>query len=201
MSDDFETPFIPVQIRSIGGRDFTVRKSELADFGALVQMYKSFEPKGVAQGLPPRELRRIAHWLARLHDKARALMAVEGERVVAHAILCPISEASVEYTIFIHQDFRRQGVGTALSRLAVEWARQAGRGLLCVMDEMRNPTGGAPDGPPRPDNHLRHQVNTEILSYAPAWTGAADPAVTRATEARIGSVEPAGARIRARTPE
>ncbi len=138
MSNDFETPFIPVQIRSMGGRDFTVRKSELADFGALVQMYKSFEPKGIAQGLPPRELRRIAHWLARLHDKARALMAVEGERVVAHAILCPISEASVEYTVFVQQEFRRQGVGTALSRLAVEWARQAGFAQLYISTELSN---------------------------------------------------------------
>ncbi len=138
MSSEFETPFIPVQIRSVAGDVFTVRKSELADFGSLVQMYKSFEPKGVAQGLPPRELRRMAHWLARLHDKSRALLAVVEERVVAHAILCPISEASVEYTIFVHQDFRRQGIGTALSRLAVEWARQAGFAELYISTELSN---------------------------------------------------------------
>ncbi len=138
MSNEFETPFIPVQIRSKAKRVFTVRKSELGDFAALVQMYKSFEPKGVAQGLPPRELRRIAHWLAALHDKGRALLAVEGERVVAHAILCPISEASVEYTVFVQQEFRRQGVGTALSRLAVEWARQAGFAQLYISTELSN---------------------------------------------------------------
>ncbi len=138
MSNEFEAPFIPVQIRGTAARDFTVRQSELADFGALVQMYKSFEPKGVAQGLPPRELRRIAHWLARLHEKSRALLALEGERVVAHAILCPISEAAVEYTIFVHQDFRRQGIGAALSRLAVEWAREAGFAELYISTELSN---------------------------------------------------------------
>ncbi len=138
MSNEFETPFAPVQIRSVGGRFFNVRKAKLEDFAALVQMYKSFEPKGVAQGLPPRELRRIAHWLAPLHDKARALLAVEGERVAAHAILCPISEASVEYTIFVHQDFRRQGVATALSRLAIEWAREAGFAQLYISTELSN---------------------------------------------------------------
>ncbi len=138
MTNEFETPFTPVQIRGIAAGDFTVRQSDLADFGALVQMYKTFEPKGVAQGLPPRELRRIAHWLARLHEKARALVALEGDRVIAHAILCPISEAAVEYTVFVHQNFRRQGIGTALSRLAVEWAREAGFAELYISTELSN---------------------------------------------------------------
>lgn len=136
--NEFETPFIPVQIRSAAGSIFTVRKLELADFAALVQMYKTFEPKRIAQGLPPPEVRRIAHWLAKLQEKSRALLAVEADRVVAHAILCPISEASAEYTIFVHQDFRRQGVGTAVSRLAIEWAMQSGFAELFISTELSN---------------------------------------------------------------
>ncbi len=138
MMNEFEAPFIPVQIRNAAGHIFTIRKLELADFPALVQMYKSFAPKRVAQGLPPRELRQIAHWLAKLQEESRALLATEGDRAVAHAVLCPISEASVEYAIFVHQDFRRQGVGTAVSRLAVEWAKQAGFAELFVSTELAN---------------------------------------------------------------
>ncbi len=45
------------------GEPFLVRRYEPDDRAALQLMYEAFEPKGGAQGLPPREAAGIRHWL------------------------------------------------------------------------------------------------------------------------------------------
>jgi len=126
MTSGLEVVFKPVLVQTRRGRELEVRPFEREDFGALVQMYKNFEPKRVAQGLPPPDVPRIAHWLDRLEQKSQALLAWEGDKVVAHTILCPMPAHSVEFTIFVHQDFRQEGLGTALSRHTLGWALQMG---------------------------------------------------------------------------
>jgi GNAT superfamily N-acetyltransferase len=133
-----EAPFRPVEVRTSTGQTLRVREYAFEDFGGLVEMYKGFAPKRVAQGLPPPDLRRIAHWLDRLQQKSRALLAWDGRRVVAHAVLCPISDASVEFTVFVHQEYRRAGLGAQIARLAIDLAAQAGFAELFVTTELRN---------------------------------------------------------------
>jgi hypothetical protein len=94
-----EAAFAPVEIQTRTGRTLQVREYTLDDFHPLVKMYKGFEPKRIAQGLPPPDVPRIAEWLDRLQQKSRALLPWDGPRVAAHALLCPISEAAVEFTI------------------------------------------------------------------------------------------------------
>lgn len=115
---------VPVETRK--GRKLEIRPFEREDFGALVSMYKSFEPKRVAQGIPPPDVPRIAHWLDRLEQKSQALLAWEGAKVVAHTILCPMPSGSAEFTIFVHQDYREEGLGTVLSRHTLAWALNMG---------------------------------------------------------------------------
>jgi GNAT superfamily N-acetyltransferase len=133
-----EVEFKPVEVRTRSGRALEVREYCLEDFGALVEMYRSFEPKRVAQGLPPPDVPRIAHWLDELQRKSRALLALDGKRVVAHAILCPISETAVEFTIFVHQDFREQKLGTALTRLELQFAAAMGFKEVFLTTELSN---------------------------------------------------------------
>jgi ribosomal protein S18 acetylase RimI-like enzyme len=115
-----------------------VREYNADDFAALVEMYKTFEPKRVAQGLPPPDVPRIAHWLDQLQQKSRSLIALDGKRIVGHAILCPISDTSVEYTIFIHQDFRELRLGTALTRLDLQFAAEMGFQQVYLTTELAN---------------------------------------------------------------
>ncbi|MGO8786994.1 MAG: N-acetyltransferase family protein [Terriglobia bacterium] len=117
-----EAAFKSVLVQTHKRRELEVRSFAREDFGALVQMYKSFEPKRVAQGLPPPDVPRIAHWLDRLEQKSQALLAWDGRKAVAHTILCPMPAGSVEFTIFVHQDYREEGLGTALSRNTLSWA-------------------------------------------------------------------------------
>ncbi len=130
--------FSPKEVQVCEGRTLAVREYTYEDFGTLVEMYKCFHPKRVAQGLPPPDLRRIAHWLDQLTERSRALLALDGKLIVGHAVMCPISDAAVEYSVFVHQDFRRWGIGTALTRLAVDFAAQASFAELFLSTELSN---------------------------------------------------------------
>jgi RimJ/RimL family protein N-acetyltransferase len=138
MTSSSEVQFKPVPVLTHKGRELEIRSFEREDFGALVQMYKSFEPKRVAQGIPPPDVPRIAHWLDRLEQKSQALLAWGGGRVVAHTILCPMPADSVEFTIFVHQDYREEGLGTALSRLTLGWALHMGFTHAYLTTEISN---------------------------------------------------------------
>ena len=138
MALESEITFNPAVVMMRDGRRILVREYGLDDFAALVEMYKGFEPKRVAQGLPPPDTPRIANWLDRLQHKSRSLMALDGDRVIGHVILCPISDASVEYTIFVHQDYRCQGLGMELTHRALVFAREMGFAEVFLCTELTN---------------------------------------------------------------
>jgi ribosomal protein S18 acetylase RimI-like enzyme len=138
MAPESDITFKPVVVTLRDGRRILVREYGMDDFAALVEMYKGFEPKRVAQGLPPPDTPRIANWLDRLQQKSRSLMALYGDRVSGQVILCPISDASVEYTIFVHQDYRCQGLGTQLTHWALSFAREMGFAEVFLCTELTN---------------------------------------------------------------
>jgi ribosomal protein S18 acetylase RimI-like enzyme len=133
-----EPRFTPIEIRTSKGHALQVREYAFEDFKGLVEMYKGFAPKRLAQGLPPPDLRRIAHWLDRLQHQSRALVAWDGKRAVAHALLCPTSDASVEFAVFVHQEYRRAGLGTQLAGLAINLAARCGFAELVVTSNLSN---------------------------------------------------------------
>src|SRR5580693_4506145 len=112
MAKGAEVTFRPVPVQTRQGRGLHIRQFALADFKTLVQMYKTFEPKRVAQGLPPPDVPRIARWLDQLAPKSLAVLALAEDKVVAHSLLCPMTADSAEFTIFVHQDYREEGLGT-----------------------------------------------------------------------------------------
>ena len=130
--------FKPAEVRTRKGRALTVRAYSSEDFGALTEMYASFEPKRVAQGLPPPDVPRIARWLEQLQSKSHALLALDGKKIVAHTLLCPIRHDEVEFTIFVLQDYREEGLGTELSRLTIAWALEMGLSKVLLTTEFSN---------------------------------------------------------------
>lgn len=130
--------FKPVTITTHHSRQLVLRQFGPNDFEALVRMYKSFEPKRVAQGLPPPDVPRIAHWLDRLAPKSYELLGWKDGAVIGHTILAPISGNSVEFTIFVHQDFREEGLGTIMSRHTLTWAAEMGFDTAYLTTEVSN---------------------------------------------------------------
>jgi RimJ/RimL family protein N-acetyltransferase len=115
-----------------------VRAYSSEDFGTLVEMYSSFEPKRVAQGLPPPDVPRIARWLEQLQSKSHSLLALDGKNIVSHALLCPIRPDEVEFTIFVLQGYREEGLGTAMSKLTLTWSREMGFSKVLLTTEFSN---------------------------------------------------------------
>ncbi|MGA2071963.1 MAG: GNAT family N-acetyltransferase [Terriglobia bacterium] len=133
-----EAVFQPTEVRTRKGRKLDVRAYASEDFPTLVEMYAGFEPKRVAQGLPPPDVPRITRWLQQLQKKSCQLLAFDGKKIVAHAILCPIRQPEIEFTIFVHQDYREEALGTAMSELSLAWSLEMGFSKVLLTTEFSN---------------------------------------------------------------
>jgi RimJ/RimL family protein N-acetyltransferase len=133
-----EALFKPTEVRTRKGRALMVRAYSPEDFGTLVEMYSSFEPKRVAQGLPPPDVPRITRWLDQIQGKSHSLLVFDGNKIVAHTLLCPIRQDEVEFTIFVLQDYREEGLGTVLSKLTLDWAFEMRLSKVLLTTELSN---------------------------------------------------------------
>jgi RimJ/RimL family protein N-acetyltransferase len=138
MTSISEALFKPTEVRTRKERALTVQAYSCEDFAALVEMYASFEPKRVAQGLPPPDVPRITRWLDQIQSKSHQLLAFDGEKIVAHTILCPIRQTEVEFTIFVLQDHREEKLGTVMSQLTMAWALEMGFSKVFLTTEFSN---------------------------------------------------------------
>jgi len=93
----------------------------------LAGMYDRFDPLGAALGLPPFKPAARERWVERALEQPVnvAAFSLFGE-LAAHCLMVADGPGSAELAIFVHQDFRRQGVGTALLKAALELAAEEG---------------------------------------------------------------------------
>jgi RimJ/RimL family protein N-acetyltransferase len=108
------------------GGTFHTRPQTAADHHALYRMYLSFEPKRVAQGLPPAHPDQIRRWLDRILAEGYHLVVEVGGALVGHGMLLPYRPGSAELANFLHQSVRERGIGTALNAALLELGRQQG---------------------------------------------------------------------------
>ena len=113
-----------------------IRRLREEDRPLMEQMYASFPGQDVALGLPPRDLGRLRSWLASLQSGVN-LVAVTEDRMAGHLVLMPKGH-SAEMALFVHPDFRRQGIAAALARAAVEEGRALGLRFLWVLISSSN---------------------------------------------------------------
>jgi RimJ/RimL family protein N-acetyltransferase len=94
------------------------------DFPGLWDMYRFFSPRPASQGLPPADHDVCYAWASNLYRVADNFLAWSGGAVIGHAALLPdLDVTSGELVIFVAQAHRNLGVGTELTRLAVEQAK------------------------------------------------------------------------------
>lgn len=117
---------LPVRRTDRLGQPYTVRSYRPEDRAALEAMYDAFEPKRIAQGLPPAREEQRRRWLDRvLGVGIHLVVEIEGE-VLGHLMLIPMDDGGAELANFLHQHVRNRGIGTALNRIALALAREAG---------------------------------------------------------------------------
>jgi RimJ/RimL family protein N-acetyltransferase len=132
-------PLLPAQVADNQGRAFSVHAMAPEDRPRLDGFYETFEPARAAQGLPPQGEPRIRRWLDRILPSGLHLLAERDGILVGHAMLIPTADVGVrEYAIFLHQEVRGNGLGTAINRLAVSLARILGASRLWLSVEPDN---------------------------------------------------------------
>jgi diamine N-acetyltransferase len=114
----------------------SVRRLKEEDRPLLEEMYAHFTPYGAALGLPPADAERRREWLGNLAQGVN-LVAFAGEALAGHLALMPDNDEA-ELVCFVHQDFRRRGVGTALTEAALVEAHTAGWNSIWVLIDNSN---------------------------------------------------------------
>jgi RimJ/RimL family protein N-acetyltransferase len=106
------------------GAAFDVTYGTLGDRSALAAMYDRFVPKAMTQGLPASDDAARFEWVTMLLETGENFLAWQEGVVIGHSSLIVDSgKGDGEYLIFMDQSCRRRGIGTILTRLAVERAR------------------------------------------------------------------------------
>jgi GNAT superfamily N-acetyltransferase len=107
------------------GHPFEIGISCPEDLPSLLEMYRLFFPRPASQGLPPEDPETCNDWVKKLFEIGENLLAWRGESVIGHAALVPdMKGGSVEFVIFVDQNHRNLGIGTELTRFALEKSRQ-----------------------------------------------------------------------------
>jgi ribosomal protein S18 acetylase RimI-like enzyme len=113
-----------------------VRETTPADHFRLDEMYRGYEPLGGTLGLPPVDSEERGEWLESL-GRGVNLVAEVGGRFAGHLALLATGGAA-EIVLYVHQDFRRRGVATALLGEAIECARAGGFSYVWLLVARNN---------------------------------------------------------------
>jgi GNAT superfamily N-acetyltransferase len=105
----------------------------------LIAMYDRFDPLGAALGLPPRTAEGRCEWIgSALGQKVNVAAFSPVGEVVGHCFLAADKAASAEMAVFVHQESRRIGVGTALVKAALACGGAAGLRRVWSMTSFEN---------------------------------------------------------------
>jgi len=122
------TNILPYQLKDSKGRIIRFQAYMDSDYEDLKKMYEGFDPKGLEAGLPPANERIRHQWIDQMVSSFFNIVAIHQGRVIGHAALDVIEKGcSREYLIFLKQGYRRCGIGTKLSEIA----RQAAKNMGC----------------------------------------------------------------------
>lgn len=120
-----DLPGSPVRVDKLG-RPFVLRSFQPADRPGLEAMYREFEPKRCAQGLPPLGDAERTRWLDSVLVAGDHIVVVVGGTVRGHGMLVPFQPRAAELANFLHQSIRDCGIGTALNRALLDKGHERG---------------------------------------------------------------------------
>ncbi len=121
------------------GRLFSIGECVTDDLPDLLHLYDTFSPKPITQGLPPRddEMRRL--WVQNIANRGVNFAAWIDGAIVGHAAVIPdFDKGDGEYIIFILTSYRNKGLGSRLTALTVNKARELSLECLWLTVESYN---------------------------------------------------------------
>jgi RimJ/RimL family protein N-acetyltransferase len=111
------------------GRTVNVRPITPDDREGLTEMHATMSPEALRWGMPPYTPENIQRRMDRLPNSI-ALAAEHGGRIVGHATINkqthPRRRGVSGYNIYLHQDYHDAGLGTAMTAIILQEARDQG---------------------------------------------------------------------------
>jgi len=109
------------------------------DARCVLEMYDLFVPKKASQGLPPENAQTRHEWVKNLLERGENFLVWQGGEVVGHAALVPdFISKDAEFLIFVRQPYRGRGLGSVLTKAAVDRAKDLGLELVWLTVESYN---------------------------------------------------------------
>jgi len=109
------------------GREVKIRLVAVEDKEQLLAMFSSMSESAVRWGMPPYTRDRIERWFAAFKDMI-GLVALHSDRIVGWCSIYmqphPRRKGIGELGIYLHQDFHGVGLGTTMTDLVLELAKQ-----------------------------------------------------------------------------
>ena len=109
------------------GQRFLVGEIAQGPCPSLKEMYDGFSRTDLNQGLPPPDEKIRNQWIQTLLKSANNFCAWTHGEVIGHSsLMAEIQKRDAEFIIFVSEPFRSRGIGTELTLLAVEKAKELG---------------------------------------------------------------------------
>ena len=106
------------------GNQFLVGEVKHESCGPLVEMYDGFSRTDLNQGLPPPDEKIRNQWIQTLLKSANNFLAWNHGRVIGHSsLIAEMQKRDAEFIIFVSEPYRSRGIGTELTLLAVNKAK------------------------------------------------------------------------------
>jgi RimJ/RimL family protein N-acetyltransferase len=119
--------------------DFQVRPVGPFERELLIAMYDRFDPLGEALGLPPRSAEARREWIGNvLRHSINVAAFLQAGEVIGHCFLAAAVPGTAEMAVFVHQGYRRRGVGTGLVEAALHRGGTAGLGRVWAVTSSDN---------------------------------------------------------------
>ncbi len=91
----------------------------------LREMYDGFGQLAIAQGLPPIGRENRHRWVQAMLECAENFVVWDGPKIVGHsALIVDQARKDGEYIIFVADNYRHRGLGSGLTRAAIDKARE-----------------------------------------------------------------------------
>jgi len=105
----------------------------------LVEMYLAYQPRNSFQGLPPIKDEVCKKWVQSMISNGINLVALSfGEGVVGHAALFPVNDNVCEFLVVVSPPMQNTGIGTELTRCAIQLAYEIGFETIRLSVEATN---------------------------------------------------------------
>ena len=107
--------------------------------GQLVEMYLAYRPRNSFNGLPPITDQACTKWAERVIATGVNLIAMAFDRgIIGHAALFPIDARACEFLLVVSPEYQRIGIGTELTRCAIQLAGELDFEKIVLSVEARN---------------------------------------------------------------